>query len=155
MDSRTFNRSAGTVLALCIWALLAPTTIAFAQTPPDASNIDCQRASTQAELNACAYEDFLVTQAGMADELKRLQTGFSAEQRAGLRRVQRAWLSFRTEACAFESRNAGVSSSQPMLQWQCTARLTRERTAVLVRAVNCPEGDLTCIRPPASGAPSR
>ncbi len=155
MAPRTLKRCGSAGLVLSMWALLAPATTAFSQAAPTANNIDCQRASTQPELNACAYEEFLATQAGMADELKRLQAGFIAEQRSGLRRVQRAWLSFRTEACAFESRHAGISSSQPMLQWQCAARMTRERTAVLVKMANCPEGDLTCVRPSAHGAPSR
>jgi uncharacterized protein YecT (DUF1311 family) len=110
---------------------------------------DCQRASTQAELNVCAHEDFLAAQAEMAAQLQALQSGYSTEQRQRFRRVQRAWLNFRTESCAFESRQGGASSSQPMRQSLCAARLTRERAGALARMAQCPEGDVTCVRPAA------
>ena len=116
---------------------------------------DCLSAQTQADLNACAYQEFLATQADMAGEIKRLQGTFGAQQRAGLRRVQRAWLGFRTEACAFESRSGGTGSVQPMLAWQCVARMTRERTAGLRHMANCPEGELACVRPSANAATGR
>ena len=152
MHSQTFKRCGSLVKAAALCGLLAAASTAFSQTAAATSAIDCQTAATQAELNACAYEEFLVTQAEMADQLKPLQATYSAEQRAALRRVQRAWLGFRTEACSFESRGGGLSSAQPMRQWQCAARMTRERTAALARMANCPEGDLACVRPAAAGA---
>ena len=118
-------------------------------------SLDCSAAQTQADLNACAYEEFLGTQADMAAELKRLQDVFSVDQQAGLRRVQRAWLGFRTEACAFESRSGGAGGVQPMLQWQCVSRMTRERTARLRQMAVCRQGELACVRPAADGGPGR
>jgi uncharacterized protein YecT (DUF1311 family) len=142
-------------MALCLAGLLAASANAYSQSRTAAGEIACKQASTQAELNGCAYEDFLVAQAEMAKQLKPLLDAFSVEQRAGLRRVQRAWVNFRTEACSFESRQAGSGSSQPMLQWQCATRMTRERIVALVRMANCPEGDLACVRAPVAGKPGR
>lgn len=119
-----------------------------------APRADCSAATTQTQLNACAYEDFLAAQAEMAAQLQQVQERYSPAQRTALRRVQRAWLEFRTQACAFESLAAQGGSAQPMVQWQCAARITRERTAALARLQNCPEGDLGCVRPaPAKPAP--
>ena len=68
--------------------------------------------------------------------------------------VQRAWLGYRTEACNFESSAAAGGSSQQMIRWQCTSRMTRERTAALASQAACREGDLSCVRPAgASSAP--
>lgn len=131
-------------------ALLVATAGGAAAQPaaaPSAAPGDCNRPVTQAQLNACAYEDFLLAQAELAATLQRVQQGWSSTQRDGLRKVQKAWLQFRTEACAFESSSAAGGSAQPMLQWQCAARMTRERSAALVASVTCPEGDLACVRP--------
>lgn len=156
MHPHIFRPGFTLVLALGISGLfLLPATDAFSQSRRAAGEVDCQRVSTQPELNACAYEQFLETQAQLADQLKSLQATLTVEQRAGLRRVQRAWLSFRTESCLFESRHAGPSSSQPMLQWQCAARMTRERVTTLARMANCPEGDLACVRPAVPGEAGR
>ena len=120
----------------------------------DAPALDCAAASTQLQLNVCAHDEFLVTQAGMAEQLQRMQLDYSAAQRSALRRVQRAWLGYRTEACNFESSAAAGGSSQQMIRWQCTSRMTRERTAALASQAACREGDLSCVRPAgASSAP--
>ena len=150
MRNRVLNRFSRFLFALTAGGLLTLAAPALAQSTAVAG---CQDAVTQAEMNVCAYEEFLVAQAEMADRLATLQAAFSAEQRAGLRRVQRAWLGFRTEACTFESRGVGVGSAQAMLQWRCTARMTRERTAALALVTDCPQGELACVRPAAAGAP--
>lgn len=142
--STSFAARAGALAAACLLAAGG----ALAQpAPPAAAPGDCNRPVTQAQLNACAYEDFLLAQAELAATLQRVQQGWAGSQRDGLRKVQKAWLQFRTEACAFESSGAAGGSAQPMLQWQCAARMTRERAAALAATVNCPEGDLACVRP--------
>lgn len=130
----------------CAWLLAAGGSMAQ-PAPPRGEPGDCNRPTTQAQMNACAYEDFLLAQAELAGTQQRLQQGWTSTQRDGLRKVQKAWLQFRTEACAFESSSAAGGSAQPMLQWQCAARMTRERAAALAATVNCPEGDLACVRP--------
>lgn len=143
------SSTAAGLRAVLAAALLACAGMASAQpaAAPAAAPGDCNRPVTQAQMNACAYEDFLLAQAELAATQQRLQQGWSSTQRDGLRKVQKAWLQFRTEACAFESSAAAGGSVQPMLQWQCAARMTRERAAALAATVNCPEGDLACVRP--------
>lgn len=145
-------------LALASLLLLA-CLAAAADVPPEAAAsgakgmaIDCANALTQAQLNACAHEDFLAAQAALAAQLHRVQQRHDPTQRAALRRVQRAWLAYRTAACDYESLAAAGGSVRPMLQWQCAARLTRERTAALARAQECVEGDLSCTGVP-TGSP--
>ena len=162
MQGRWFLRlSRFSVVVLVAWGLWGAVVLPVQASAPkgavaaEIAASDCLSAQTQADLNACAYEEFLATQADMAGEIKRLHDTLGAQQRAGLRRVQRAWLSFRTEACTFESRSGGASSVQPMLQWQCVARMTRERTAGLRHMASCPQGELACVRPSSNGAPGR
>jgi uncharacterized protein YecT (DUF1311 family) len=143
MPNAASLRAAPTMLALCVCVALA----SRANAEPSETAAGCNSATTQAQLTTCAYDDFLATQAEMAAALRLAQQGYSAEQRASLRRVQRAWLGFRTEACRFESQAAEGGSAQPMLNWQCAARMTRERTAALAHSTTCAEGDLGCVRP--------
>jgi uncharacterized protein YecT (DUF1311 family) len=37
-------------------------------------------------------------------------------------------------------------SAQGVVNWQCAARMTRERLAELAKLGHCPEGDLACVR---------
>ncbi len=104
-------------------------------------------ATTQAALGECAYEEFLTASAALSAQLQRIESSLPAQRKAGWRRVQKSWLTYRTDACSFESGSSAGGSVQPMLQWHCAARLTRARAAELAQAANCPEGELTCARP--------
>ena len=104
----------------------------------------CARADTQAALNACAYDDFLAASAALAAQLREVESRLSPTRRAAWRKVQKAWLGYRTEACRFESAAVGTGSAAPMVQWQCSARLTRLRSDELARSLSCREGDVSC-----------
>ena len=107
---------------------------------PDA----CASASTQAAMNECAYESFLAASAAMSPQLRQLESAMAPSRRTAWRNVQKAWLTFRTQSCQFESNAVQGGSAGPMVQWQCAARMTRERTAALARLASCPEGDIAC-----------
>ena len=107
----------------------------------------CAGADTQVALNDCAYDGFLEASAGMSQQLRRIETALTSAQRPHWRRVQKAWLTYRTETCQFEASAMGNGSARPMVQWQCADKLTRQRTAELFRAAACPEGDLACSIP--------
>ena len=113
----------------------------------DTSEAACRDAATQAHLNACAYEAFLAASAALAESNARVEAPLAPAQRTAWRRVQQRWLAYRTEACRFESSGVAGGSVQPMVQWQCAARLTRERAAELERRPPCEEGDVSCVRP--------
>lgn len=104
----------------------------------------CAQADTQAELNACAYDDFLAASAALAAQLREVESRLAPTRRAAWRKVQKAWLGYRTDACRFESAAVGTGSAAPMVQWQCSARLTRLRSVDLARNLSCREGDVSC-----------
>lgn len=110
------------------------------QVPAD----QCASAGTQAELNDCAFQSFLVTSEAMSGQLRGIEATLTAAQRPLWRRVQKAWLTFRTETCQFESSAIGTGSARQMVQWQCSARLTKQRTVELLRLAQCPQGDTSC-----------
>ena len=104
----------------------------------------CASASTQAALNACAYESFLAASAEMDSQLRQIESALTPPKRTAWRNVQKAWITFRTQSCQFESSAVQGGSARPMVQWQCAVRMTRERTATLARLASCPEGDIAC-----------
>ena len=113
----------------------------------------CAGVATQVGMNDCAYEEFLETSAGMSRQLGLIETALTSAQRSQWRRVQKAWLTYRTEACQFEASAMGNGSARPMVQWQCADRMTRQRTAELFRLTACPEGDIACLVPRLQRAP--
>jgi uncharacterized protein YecT (DUF1311 family) len=137
------------LLCLAFLALVAhPARATGPTTPPsDGLPADCARAETQRQLNACAYRDFELAQAGYAATFRDLSAVLDSAQRTLLRNAQTAWLQYRTVACDFEASGVRGGSAEPMVRQQCQARLTRERTAELRRHMSCPEGDITCVRP--------
>ena len=126
----------------CTHALMALTLLAML--PPAAHALDCKTAATQADLNACAYEDFLAANAVQAAAIKALDARLKASDRTRWRAAQKTWIAWRTAQCNFESGAAAGGSVREMLRWQCVTRLTQERTAAILRLSNCPEGDLAC-----------
>ncbi|MEO9061126.1 MAG: lysozyme inhibitor LprI family protein [Nitrosospira sp.] len=129
-------------LAIAAASLLGMTCmagVAFAQ--------DCASPVTQADLGRCAHEEFLVATEAYAVSYKTLAESLAQKPRNQLRRTQKAWIHYRTAACDFESGATEGGSVQDMVKWQCATRMTRARTEELVRLINCPEGDVSCVRP--------
>ena len=127
-------------------------------TPASDAQPRCADALTQAALNDCAYAEFLDASFELTTQLRRVESRLSPAQRSPWRKVQKAWLGFRTEACRFESAGSGgeadVASAKPMVQWLCSARMTRSRSFELIRSLACPEGDVSCVLRRKSGAES-
>jgi uncharacterized protein YecT (DUF1311 family) len=114
---------------------------AAAAPPPDAT---CTAAVTQAEMNRCVHEDFLAASALYAERYRLLSERLAAAQRERLRRMQSAWLKYRTEACRFEAGPAAGGSVHELVYWRCAARMTRERSVEFDALGQCREGDLAC-----------
>ena len=131
----------------------APTTtttptpvLAPAVTPAKpATPLPCAQADTQAALNACSYDQFLDASAGLATQLREVESRLSLQQRRPWQKVQKAWLGYRAEACKFESTGIGIGSAGPMVRWQCNARLTHLRSEELARSLVCLEGNVLCV----------
>lgn len=120
--------------------LLIPLRLVAAQ----ADAPDCSAPITQADMNRCAYEDFLAASGAQAAALKGLTQGLAAPDRQRLRAAQKAWIAWRTAQCAFETGSSRGGSARELARWTCTAKLTRERTVALDKLAHCPEGDIAC-----------
>ncbi len=134
------------LLCLGLFAHSAGATAPAAKPPHDLP-ADCARAETQRQLTACAYQDFEHAQAAHAAVLRELSARLDPARRTLLRTAQKDWLTYRTATCGFEASAVRGSSAEPMVRLHCQTRLTRERTQELRRQLNCPEGDLGCLRP--------
>ena len=109
--------------------------------PAVAQEVDCATAEAQVELTYCAEQDWLAADADLnaayAVARKRMQAidaDLEADQRGAadyLRDGQRAWVTFRDEACAAEGYMMHGGSAEPMVIYGCRARLTEQRTADL------------------------
>ena len=122
--------------------VLAAALIAF---PALAQEVDCANAMAQSELNQCAYADWQAADARLNLAYKRAMAllkewdaGLPPEERGGaeaLRNAQRAWITFRDEACAAEGYAMKGGSAEPLLVYGCMRRLTEERTNHLLGMV--------------------
>lgn len=139
-------RRLAALLCLSLAAMGAAAITPAAQAPDDLPK-DCAKAETQRQLTACAYRDFEHAQAAYAAVFRDLSTGLDTARRTLLRTAQKDWLAYRTSTCEFEASAVRGGSAEPMARLQCQTRVTRERTNELRRQLNCPEGDLTCLRP--------
>jgi uncharacterized protein YecT (DUF1311 family) len=125
------HRSARALLTLLALACSA----AHAATAPD-----CKAATKQADMTACAYEEFLAAHATQAQMTKTLNARLDAAQRKRWDSAQASWVRWRTAQCDFESAGVGSGSARDMLQWRCVARMTRERTTSIERLTELPRG---------------
>ena len=122
------------------FVLLIPLRLLAAQ----ADAPDCSAPTTQADMNRCAYENFLAANGAQAEVLNGLTQRLAAPDRQRLRAAQRAWIGWRTAECEFESGSSGGGSARELARWSCTAKFTRERTVALDKLAHCPEGDIAC-----------
>ena len=126
--------------------LLMVSMATWAQTADSKTAPNCKAPSTQKAMNDCAYEDFLAANTGYADSNRSVSSGLQGKQRDLFKRAQKSWIAYRTATCAFESSAVQGGSAQPMVNWQCAARMTRARVVELNAIGNCREGDLACVR---------
>ncbi|KAF1049074.1 MAG: hypothetical protein GAK35_00052 [Herbaspirillum frisingense] len=107
---------------------------------------DCAKASTQAEMNACASQALNQADADLNATYVAYRAKLRPAQQNQIRDVQLAWIKYRDLSCRFESANAAGGSAAPMVQQSCLAEKTRQRTEELKALAGCPEGDLACVR---------
>ena len=120
---------------------------ASAALPESEASDPCANAGTQAARGDCSYQGFLQASAAMSGQLRQIEAALKPGQRTTWRRVQKAWMTYRTQACHFESSQLANASARAMVQWQCAARMTRERTAELALLTACRDGDAACPAP--------
>ncbi len=125
-------------------ALLAAFVCLFAM-PALAQDPDCQNTMVQYELNICAQLDWQAADSRLNDAylramalMKEWDTGLPAKERGGadaLLQAQRAWITFRDNACAAEGYAMKGGSAEPLLVYGCMRQLTEERTGHLLGMV--------------------
>lgn len=103
-----------------------------------AQDVDCANAMAQVELTFCAEQDWMAADADLNDAyqqargvLQTIDANLPAAQRGAdqaLRDGQRAWITYRDQACAAEGYMMHGGSAEAMLIYGCRARLTEERT---------------------------
>lgn len=95
-------------------------------------------------MTRCAFADFEAAGAAQAAALRAVNERLPATQQPALRKAQRAYATFAAAQCDLEAAGSAGGSVQPMVRWQCMARLTRERATALQKLAVCPEGDVAC-----------
>lgn len=113
--------------------------------PAAAQEVDCATAMAQADLNACAYQDWETADAELNDAyqeamalLETWDANLPEDEQGGaeaLREAQRAWITFRDQACAAEGYAMKGGSAEPLLVYGCMRLLTEERTNHLTSMV--------------------
>lgn len=101
-------------------------------------------AQTQAELNEKAGKDFAAADKRLNDIYQKLTAKISPQGRARLRDVEKIWIQFRDQECAFETLGTVDGSIHPLVLLECKTGLTEQRIKDLEAQVNCQEGDLSC-----------
>ena len=125
-----------------IWMLAPALALALAAAAPAfAQEVDCANAMAQMEMTFCAEQDWQRTDRDLNDaykaamaQMKSVDAALPKDQQGAaghLKAAQRAWVTFRDEACAAEGYQMHGGSAEPMVIYGCRASLTRERAAGL------------------------
>jgi uncharacterized protein YecT (DUF1311 family) len=102
----------------------------------------CDELANQAEMNACAHQEFAAADAALNAQWKKTAAVMKTRDEqdyddgrpsfsAALLESQRAWLKYRDAQCQISAYEMRGGSAESMLISGCQARLTRERTEEL------------------------
>jgi uncharacterized protein YecT (DUF1311 family) len=118
----------------------------FACAQEDALKVDCSNAMTQAEINACASEDYDAADKALNAQwakTKKVMVDWDAEldeQNKGavdsLMKAQRAWIEYRDGQCDAVGYSVWGGTMYPAVVAGCLADLTRKRTEELKDLAN-------------------
>jgi uncharacterized protein YecT (DUF1311 family) len=119
------------------------TALPFAALPRTAAaqDIDCANAQAQVELTFCAEQDWNAADADLnaayevaISAMKGIDINLDAPDRGAekaLRASQRAWITCRDNTCAAEGWAFHGGSAEPMIIYQCRARVSATRAEEL------------------------
>lgn len=111
---------------------------------------ECSSASTQTALNECTAAQYQAADKKLNDTYATVLKRAPDAQKALLKAAQQKWVALRDADCALMSSGSAGGSIQPMINSQCMADKTVERTAWLESLLHCDEGDISCPLPPAN-----
>jgi len=101
-------------------------------------------AQTQMELNEKAGKDFAKADKKLNEIYRELMAKISSQGQALLKDVEKTWIQFRDQDCAFETLGTAEGSIHPLVLLNCKTRLTEQRIKDLDAQLNCEEGDVSC-----------
>ncbi|MBI1172120.1 DUF1311 domain-containing protein [bacterium] len=106
-----------------------------------AQDVDCSKAEAQVEMTFCAEKDWKAADARLNDAykaaidvMKQTDKYLDASDQgaeAALRAGQRAWITYRDQTCDAEAWTAHGGSAEPMMIYDCRARVTAARALEL------------------------
>jgi uncharacterized protein YecT (DUF1311 family) len=85
-------------------------------------------AQTQMEMNQTAREDFVAAEAKLNKVYQKVLKTLEGKEKELFIKAQKNWLLYRDSHCEFESEQYDGGSIQPLIQFNCLATKTRERT---------------------------
>lgn len=104
------------------------------------------KATTQADMNACAAKSYRVADAELnqlyAEVEKRLANDPDGKKK--FIAAQRAWIAFRDSECAFVTFRDSGGTIGPMAFALCREDLTSRRIHDFKQYLTCKEGDASC-----------
>ncbi len=109
---------------------------------------DCyNKAVSQYELNQCAGSHLKAQDDELNRNYQRIlkETVDDPKLKMEIIKSQRAWIKYRYIWCGL--RRLGGGSVVPMVVTECAAQMTEERVKQLKEALDCKEGDVSCILP--------
>lgn len=99
------------------------------------ANLDCKAASTQLEMNHCAYLSFQSADQELNRVYRQLRNaGKQSEQKdpdPQLTNAQLAWIKYRDLDCKFSADRFKGGSIAPLMYSSCKETLTKQRTTIL------------------------
>ncbi|MFJ3057450.1 lysozyme inhibitor LprI family protein [Herbaspirillum sp. NPDC087042] len=107
---------------------------------------DCAKASTQAEMTACASQTLTQADADLNANYLAYRAKLDKARQNQIRDVQLAWLKYRDLSCRFESSASAGGSAASLALQTCLADKTRQRADEIKALAGCQEGDLNCVR---------
>ncbi len=121
--------------------LLAALPLAALSLSASAQDVDCAKAEAQLDLTFCAERDWKAADADLnaayqvaISAMKGIDLNLDAPDRGAedaLRASQRAWITFRDNTCAAEGWSFHGGSAEPMVIYQCRARVSATRAEEL------------------------
>jgi uncharacterized protein YecT (DUF1311 family) len=109
--------------------------------------LDCNNASTQADINQCASADYKKSDFQLNKAYREVYSKLDARQVPQLKAAQNAWIKFRDADCSFHTSSARGGSMYAYVLAGCLEAKTSARTKELSALLHCKEGDIDCVFP--------